>query len=77
MIHPLIDDLSSLKEPELEQKIQSLSQKYWQTSNSSVKMQIVSILDLYREELSTRRQASWQKQYESRDKSLDSLIKVN
>lgn len=77
MIHPLINDLSGLKDPELEQSIQSLSQKYWQTSNPDVKMQIVNLLDLYREELSTRRQAAWQKQYELRDKSLDKLIKVN
>lgn len=77
MIHPLITDLSGLKETELEAKIQELSQKYWQTPNSSVKMQIVNVLDMYREELSVRRQSAWQKQYESRDKSLDDLIKVN
>ncbi len=76
-INPLIDDISNLKDAEVESKIQDLSKKYWLTRNPSVKMQIANLLEIYKEELSTRRAKAWEQQYQKRNKDLDDLIKVN
>jgi hypothetical protein len=77
MIHPFVTDLSSLKETELEEKVQSLSRKYWMTTNQEVRNQISAILEMHQRELSERRAKVVQQQYQDRDKTLDSLIKVN
>lgn len=77
MIHPLIGDLSHLKETELEEKISSLSKKYFRATGGDMKEQIVMVLDIYRAELANRRQARWQKEYEKRNKDLDTLINVD
>jgi len=76
-INPLIDDISNLKDAEVESKIQDLSKKYWLTRNPSVKMQIANLLEIYKEELSTRRAKAREQQYQKRNKDLDDLIKVN
>lgn len=72
-----MDDLSKLKDTELEEKIQELSKKYFQTHNITLQHQIAAFLDLYRAELGNRRARLWQEQYQKRDKDLDSLINVN
>lgn len=77
MIHPLAEDFSTLKDAEIESKIQELSRKYWQATNPNVQTQITLFLDLYNEELRSRRAKLWQQQYQNRDKGLDNLIKVN
>lgn len=75
-MHPLADDFSQLKDAEIESRIQDLSKKYWQTPNPNVQRQISVFLDLYQEELRSRRAKMWQQQYQKRDKGLDDLIKV-
>lgn len=75
-MHPLCPDLSALKEAELENKLQDLSRRYFQTSNASLQYQIMTLIDQYREELSARRAKQWQEQYQKRDTDLDSLINV-
>lgn len=77
MIHPLAEDFSKLKDTEIESKIQDLSRKYWQAHNPTVKQQIALFIDLYKSEMQTRRTKQWEQQYQSRDKGLDNLIKVN
>lgn len=77
MIHPLAEDFSTLKDVEIEAKIQDLSRKYWQAQNPTVKQQIALFIDLYKSEMQTRRAKQLQQQYQSRDKDLDSLIKVS
>lgn len=77
MIHPLVDDLSKLKDGEIENKIQDLSRKYWAARNPDLQRQISMILDIYNEELRTRRQKTFEQQYQNRDKDLDKLIKVS
>jgi hypothetical protein len=77
MMHPLVNDLSSLKDNELESKILDLSKKYWVTRNSDVQYQIRLILDQYNEELRTRRHKLLQQQMENRNQELDKLIKIN
>lgn len=76
-MHPLADDMSSLKDGELESKISDLTKKYFMTSNTGIKSQIASLLENYRNELSTRRSAEWKKMTENRDKGLDKLINIS
>jgi hypothetical protein len=76
-MHPLLDDISVLKDAEIESKVVDLSRKYWMANNPSVKHQISIILQMYQEELSIRRSRALNQQYQKRDKGLDDLIKVN
>jgi hypothetical protein len=76
-MHPLINDLESLKIGDIESKINDLTKKYFMTSNSGVQSQISSALDTYREELSKRQASEWEKTMESRNKGLDKLINVS
>lgn len=77
MMHPLAEDYSKLKDAEIESRLQDLSKKYFQTSNSALKQQIAIFIDIYRTELSARRAKAIEQQYQKRDKDLDKLIKVN
>ena len=76
-MHPLVENLQDLKDSELENKILDLSKKYWQSRNPELQNQIIMILDMYNEELKTRRAKVWQQQYQNRDKGLDKLININ
>lgn len=76
-MHPLVGDLSQLKDAELEAKINELSKKYFATYNVDVREQMVMVLDTYKEELSNRRRAEYEKMMKSRDKNLDKLINVD
>lgn len=75
-MHPLAEDFSQLKDSEIEEKIHELSQKFYQTHNPGLQRQISMFLDLYQEEMRSRRARLWQQQYQNRDKDLDNLIKV-
>jgi hypothetical protein len=78
MTHPLVDGFSGLKDAELENKVQELSKKYFMAANNpAVQNQIILLLDMYKEELNSRRQKVWQEQYQKRDTDLDSLINVS
>lgn len=77
MIHPLSEDYSKLKDAEVENRIQDLSKKYFQTQNSAVKHQIAIFIDIYKAELSVRRAKAMEQLHQKRDKDLDSLIKVS
>lgn len=76
-MHPLIEDLSLLKDNEIESKALDLSRKYWMSRNPEVQMQIKLLLDQYNEELRIRRSKLIQQQYETRNQDLDKLIKIN
>ena len=76
-MHPLVQDLSSLKTNELETKISELTKKYFMTYNPGVQAQISAVLEHYQTELSNRHAEDWKKATESRDKSLDKLINVS
>jgi len=77
MIHPLAEDFSRLKDIEIENRLQDLSKKYYQTQNPNVKQQIAIFIDIYKTELNSRRMKAMEQLYQKRDKDLDSLIKVN
>jgi hypothetical protein len=76
-MHPLLEDLSDLKDQEIESKILDLSKKYWIVRNPDVQHQITLLLGSYQEELRSRRAKAWEQQYQNRDKGLDKLINVN
>jgi hypothetical protein len=76
-MHPLINDLSDLKDVEVDQKIQDLTKKYFQTYNQNVRNQIVSVLETYKEEAGKRRAKALEAMMSNRDKGLDKLININ
>ena len=77
IMHPLLPDLAKMKEPELENKIQELSKKYFIAHNPAVQHQILMLLEDYKQELGVRRAKMWEEQYQKRDTDLDSLINVS
>jgi hypothetical protein len=76
-MHPLAEDFSQLKEPEIELRLQDLTKKYFQATNPHLKKQISTFIDIYRTELQTRRSKILEQQYQKRDKGLDNLINVS
>jgi hypothetical protein len=76
-MHPLVNNLESLKDGELENKINELSRKYFSTHNFELQQQISMVIDSYREELAKRRQAEYEKLMQTRNKDLDKLINVS
>ena len=76
-MHPLVQDLDSLKDAELENRIHSLTKKYFAANNPGLKQQIVMVLEDYKNELAIRRSKQLQAEYQKRDKDLDNLIKID
>jgi hypothetical protein len=76
MFHPLITDLKSLKDSDLDQKLEELTRKYWLTSNQEVRYQMTVLIDMYQAELKIRRDALMKSHMEKRNKDMDNLIKV-
>jgi hypothetical protein len=70
-------DLSKLKDVELENKMQDLTQKYFQTSNAAIRSQISMYMDLFKSELAERRSKQLNEMYQKRNKDLDGLINVS
>lgn len=76
-MHPLVNDLSGLKDAELESKINDLTRKYFMSYNPGVQAQMIAVLDSYKEELDKRRRAEYDKMMNNRDKGLDKLINIS
>jgi len=76
-MHPLVENLSSLKDAELEAKISDLTRKYFMTNNVAIREQISAVLNTYKDAVATRRQDEWQKMMDNRDKGLDKLINID
>lgn len=78
MFNPLVNNFSELTDSEVESKISELSRKYFQTHNAQVQMQIASILDMYKEEMRSRRAKQYLKSQEQNgNNGLDSLINIS
>jgi len=77
MFNPLVDSLSTLKDNEIENKIQELSRKYFMAHNPALQQQIGTILEMYKQEIYSRRAIEAQKNRESGNSHLDNLIKVS
>jgi hypothetical protein len=76
-MHPLIGNLSELKDTEIDAKIGELTKKYFMTNNPGLQAQMVAVLDTYKEEQSKRQRLALEKLMANRDKTLDKLVKVN
>jgi hypothetical protein len=74
-MHPLVNELSGLKDQEIHNKINDLTKKYFMTHNPDIQRQIANILDELRIELSDRNRRIIEEQL--KDKNLDSLIKLS
>lgn len=76
MFHPLEEDLSALKDSEVEEKLRDLTKKYHLAArfgNQEVLTQISTFVTIYRNELSKRMLAKTQS---NDDNDLDQLINV-
>lgn len=77
MSHPLVGNLEKLKDIELQEKINDLTNKYWRISNSDVQIQIQMVLEAYNNEMQRRQSVAWEKFHNNeKRKSLDKLINV-
>jgi HEPN domain-containing protein len=76
-MHPLVEQLTHLKDSEVEQKISELTRKYFAASNPDIRQQIIMILETYKEEQAKRQRVAYEKMMQSRDKGLDKLININ
>jgi formate dehydrogenase maturation protein FdhE len=76
-MHPFAGDLAQFKDSELEEKITSLTNKYFMTYNVDVRHQMSMLLETYKSELSKRRAEALEKLMQKSEKNLDKLIKVS
>lgn len=77
MFHPLEEDLSQLKDIEIENKVQELTKKYFMAQRlgkAELLTQIGTFVNIYREELSKR---LINKTQTTHDTDLDQLINVD
>jgi hypothetical protein len=74
-MHPLVSELSGLKDQEIHSKINDLTKKYFMTRNPDLQRQIASVLDDLRIELGERNRKLIEQQM--KDKNLDNLIKLS
>jgi hypothetical protein len=80
MFNPLVEDVTALKDVDLENKIQDISRKYhiaYRTSGPAVAMQLAVCLESYRHELTRRQSEKLRDLTQKSDKNLEGLIKVN
>jgi hypothetical protein len=77
-MHPGITDLSQFSDLQLEEKLYKLNRYYFLTDNTSLRQQMLLVMDTYKVELEERRTAAKIKQQqENGDNDLDSLINVS
>ncbi len=80
MYNPLLEDLTKLKDADIEAKIIELGRKYSIAARygyNDTLPQIASILASYRDEMNRRQFESLKKASKNSNKDLDGLIKVN
>lgn len=76
MIHPFLEDLTKLKDNEIQAKITKLLKYHGSTTNPQIRSQILMILDEYNAEGNRRREEQYKKIIESSDSKLGHLINV-
>jgi len=78
MFNPLLEDLTQLKDSEIEAKITDLSTKYRQAarfSSGAVVEQLAVVYEAYKTEQSRRQQEALKRAFSTSNKSLEGLIK--
>ena len=76
-MHPLVTNLSEMKDHEISSKISDLTKKYYMTRNPDVQWQIAGVLDDLRQELRQRNLKQMEQAMKNGKQNLDSLIKVS
>lgn len=79
MYHPLVEDLSKIKDNELDNKILDLNRKYFIAARSgqgNLCSQILTILESLKEEQSSRHKKMLQNTIKKDDNDLENLINV-
>jgi len=74
MFHPIEENLNNYTTPQLENRMQDLSKKFFMTRNPEVKNQMATLIEMYRLELRSRYA---QEMAKNQDKDLDNLINVS
>jgi len=75
MFNPLADSFEDLTDSQIQEKVQDLTRRYYQTSNPGLQNQIAVMLDMFRQEQTLRMYK--QKQQDDDDPDLDNLININ
>jgi acyl-CoA hydrolase len=79
MFNPLLDDLTQLKDQDLEAKMTDLNKKYTialRTGNGSLAMQVAMIIEAVRDETLRRQSEATKKMLAKQNKDLDGLINI-
>ena len=79
MFNPLVEDLTHLKDTDLDSRMTDLNKKYgiaMRLGNGSVAMQIAVVLEQLRDEVQRRQIESSKKLLQKQNKDLDDLINV-
>ena len=77
MSHPLLENLTVLSEADLQERLSSISTKYWQTQNPDVRSQMIVIIDELKYELQLRSSKPVENSEDDGDNSLDNLINIS
>ncbi len=77
MSHPLLENLTVLSEADLQDRLSSISTKYWQTQNPDVRSQMIVIIDELKYELKLRSSKPVENSEDNDDNSLDNLINIS
>ena len=76
-MHPIPPNLKELTDTQIENQILKLNSLYFMTEDSSVRHQVILLLDTFKIELEERRTAALKRQQQNDDNDLDSLINVS
>jgi ribosomal protein L29 len=80
MFHPLGEDLSQLKDAEVEAKLHELTKKYFQAQrlgNHQLLTQLSTFVNIYKDEMTIRYSRAAKASQSSYDGDLDQLINVD
>jgi phage/plasmid primase-like uncharacterized protein len=77
MYNPLIGSLKKITDTVLNEKIQDLRKKYYQTTNPAMQQQIAATLNNYQEESARRQAEMFKKSKETDNEDLDGLINIS
>ena len=79
MFNPLLENLSSLKDTDLEERVSDLNRKYTialKMGNASLAQQVLVIIEALKEETARRQRESTKKVLQKQNKDLYNLINI-
>jgi hypothetical protein len=79
MFHPLLENLTQLKDADLESRMSDLNKKYniaLRSGNGALAQQVAMVLEALRDEGSRRQAEATKKLLQKQNKDLDNLINV-